>query len=55
MALIAMRDFHRFSSKRIGEIINSCIDDGEINAHKLKGDMFMHFLRLRESVFEVCL
>ena len=52
MALIAMRDFHRASSKRIGEIINSCINDLEINTHA-KGDTFMHFLR--ESVFEAYL
>ena len=53
MALIAMRDFHRVLSKRVGEIINYCIDDLEINAHTLKGDMIMHFLR--ESVFQACL
>ena len=53
MALIATHDFHRVSSKMIGEIVNSCIDDLEIKAHKLKGDMFMHFLK--ESVFEACL
>ena len=53
MALIATRDFHRVSSKRIGEIVNSCINDLEIKAHTLKGDMFMNFLR--ESVFEACL
>ena len=47
------RDFHKVSSKRIGEIVNSCIDDLEIEAHTLKGDMFMHFLR--ESVFDACL
>ena len=52
-ALIAMQDLHRVSSKMIGEIINSCINDLEIYAHTLKGDMFMHFLR--ESVFEACL
>ena len=44
MALIAMQDFHRVSSKTIGEIINSCIDDLEINAHTLNRDVFMHFL-----------
>ena len=53
MALIAMRDFHRVLSKKIEEIINSCIDDLEISAHTLKGDTFMHFLG--ESVFEACL
>ena len=53
MALIAMRDFHRVSSKRIGEIVNSCIDDLEIKAHKLKGDRFMHLLK--GSVFKACL
>ena len=53
MALIAMRDFHRVLSKRVGEIINYCIDDLEINAYTLKGDMIMHFLR--ESVFQACL
>ena len=53
MALIAMRDFHRVSLKKIGETINSCIDDLEIKTHTLKGDMFMHFLR--ERVFEACL
>ena len=42
MALIATRDFHRVSSKRIGEIVNSCINDLEIKAHTLKGDMFMN-------------
>ena len=36
----------------IGEIVNLCIDDLEIKAHTLKGDMFMHFLK--ESVFETC-
>ena len=49
MALIATQDFHRVSSKRIGEIVNSCIDDLEIKAHMLRGDMCMNFLR--ESVF----
>ena len=39
MALIATKDFHRVLSKRIGEIVNSCIDDLEINAHTIKGDM----------------
>ena len=53
MALIAMLDFHRVSLKRIGEIINSCIDDMEINTHTLKKDMFMHFFR--ENVFQACL
>ena len=53
MALIAIRDFHRVSLKKIGETINSCIDDLEIKTHTLKGDMFMHFLR--ERVFEACL
>ena len=53
MALIATRDFHRVSSKRIGEIVNSCINDLEIKAHTLMGDMFTNFLR--ESVFEACL
>ena len=37
MALIATQDFHRVSSQRIGEIVNSCIDDLEIKAHALKG------------------
>ena len=53
MALIAKQDFHKFSSKRIGEIVNSCINDLEIKAHTLKRDMIMNFLR--ESVFEACL
>ena len=53
MALIATWDFHRVSSRRIGEIINSCINDLEINAHTLMGDMFTSFLK--ESVFEACL
>ena len=53
MALNAMRDFYRVSSKRIGEIVNSSIDDLEIKAHTLMGDMFMHLLR--ESVFQACL
>ena len=53
MALIATREFHRISSKRIGEIVNSCIYDLEIKTHTLKGDMLMNFLR--ESVFEACL
>ena len=53
MALIATRDFHRVSSKRIGEIVNPCIDNLEIKAHTLKGDMCMHFVR--EIVFEACL
>ena len=53
MNLIATQDFHRVSSKTIGEIVNSCIDDLEIKVLTLKGDMFMHFLR--ESVFEACL
>ena len=39
MALIATRDFHRVSSK------NSCINDLEIKANTLKGNMFMNFLR----------
>ena len=47
------RDFHTVSSKRIGEIVNSCIDDLEIEAHTLKGDMFMRCLI--ESVFDACL
>ena len=50
MALIATQNFYRVSSRRIGEIVNSCTNDLEIKAHTLKGDMFMHFLR--ESVFE---
>ena len=50
-ALIATRDFHGVSSQRIGEIVNFCIDDQEINARTLKGDMFMNFLR--DSVFEL--
>ena len=53
LALIATQDFHRVLSKKDWEIVNSCIDDLEIGAHTLKGDMFMHFLR--ESVFEACL
>ena len=53
MALIATRDFHRVSSKRIGEIVNSCINDLEIKAHTLMGDMFTNFLR--QSVFEALL
>ena len=53
MALNATQDFHRASSKRIGEIVNSCIDDLEIKAHQLKGDTFIHLLK--ESVFEACL
>ena len=53
MALIATQDFHSVSSKRIGETVNSGIDDLEIKAHTLKGDMFMQFLR--ETVFEACL
>ena len=47
LALIATRYFHRVSSK------NSCIYDLEIQAHTLKGDMFMNFLT--ESVFEAYL
>ena len=53
VAPITTRDFHRVSSKRIGEIVNSCIDYLEIKAHTLKGDTFMHLLK--ESVFEACL
>ena len=53
MALIATQDLHRVSSKRIGEIVNSCIDDLEIKAHTLKGDTFMHLRK--DSVFEACL
>ena len=53
MALIATQDFLRVSSKRIGEIVNLCIDNLKIRAHTLKGDIFLHFLR--ESVFEACL
>ena len=34
-------------------MVNSCIEDLEIKAHTLKGNMFMHFLR--ENVFEACL
>ena len=37
MALIATQDFQSVSSKRIGEMVNSCIDDLEIKAHTLKG------------------
>ena len=48
MALIAISDF-----RRLGEIINSCINNLEINAHTLKRDVFIHFIR--ESVFEACL
>ena len=50
MALIATQDFHRVSSKRIGKIVNSCIDDLEIKAHTLKGDTCMLMHSLRESV-----
>ena len=53
MALIATRDFHRVSSNRIGEIVNSRIVVLEIEAHTLKGDMFESFLR--ERLFEACL
>ena len=53
MVLIATGDFHGVSSKRIGEIVNSCTNEQEIKAHTLKTDMFMNFLR--ESVFEACL
>ena len=53
MAQITTRDFHRVASKRIGEIVNSWIDDVEIKAHTLKGDMIMNFLK--KSVFEACL
>ena len=53
MALIATRDFHRVSSKRIGEIVNSSINDREIKAHTIMGDMLTNFLG--ESVFEACL
>ena len=53
MALIATQDFLRVSSKRIGEIVNLCIDDLEIKAHMQMVDMFMHFLR--ESEFEACM
>ena len=35
MALIETHDFRRVSSKRTGEIVNSCIDDLEIKAHML--------------------
>ena len=52
-ALIATRDFHGVSLQRIGEIVNFCTDDQEINARTLKGKMFTNFLR--ESVFEACL
>ena len=51
MALIGPQDFDRVSSKRIGEIIDSYIDDPEIKAHTLKGDKHL----LKESVFEACL
>ena len=50
MALIATLYFHRVTPKRIGEIINSCINYLEIKAHTLTRDMFTNFLR--ESVFE---
>ena len=53
MAPSATRDFHTVSSKRIGEIVNSCIDDLETKPHTLKGYTFMH--SLKESVFEACL
>ena len=48
IALIATWDFHKVSSKRIGEIVNSCINDLEIKAHTQMGDMFTNFSR--ESV-----
>ena len=53
MALIATRYFHSVSSKRIGETLNSCINDLEIKSHTLKEDMFMNYLR--ESVLKACL
>ena len=53
MALITTRDFYRVSSKMIGEIVNSCIDDLETKAQTLKGDTHMHLLK--GSAFEACL
>ena len=53
IALIATRDFHGFSSKRIGGIVHSRINDQEIKACAIKRDMFMNVFR--EKVFEVCL
>ena len=50
---MSSRDFRGVSSKMIGEIVNSCIDDLEIKAHTLKGDAFMHLLK--EGVFEASL
>ena len=35
MALIATRDFHKVSLKKIGEMVNSCINDLEIKAQTL--------------------
>ena len=43
MALIATWDFHRVSSKRIGEIVNSGINDLEIKAHRLMGRYVYEF------------
>ena len=52
-ALTATRGFHRVSSKGIEKMVKSWIDDLEIKAYTLKGDMFTNFLR--ERVFEACL
>ena len=49
MALIATRDFQRVSSKKMGEIINSCIDGLQIKAHTLRETC------LRISSEKVCL
>ena len=53
LPVVVLITIFRVSSKTIGEIVNSCIDDLQIKAHTLKGDMFINFLR--ESVFEDCL
>ena len=49
MTVIAMRDFHRVSSKGYEK---SSIPASMIWKLMLKGDTFMHFLR--DSVFDAC-
>ena len=49
MALIATRDFHRVLKKRVGEIVHSYVDDLEIKAQTLQGNMLIN------STEKVCL
>ena len=51
MALIATRDFYRVSSKRIGEIVNSCNDNLQIKVHTLKGGRYVYEFPQRRCVW----